>query len=226
VPSATYEAVWGRVFATAYDAAFVPAEMRGFRSIRRELAGQATGKVLELGAGTGLNLDHYPQDTTELILTEPNPHMASKLRKRVRNRSEHISILESPAEALPMEDASVDTIVSTLVLCTVADPHRTLAEVARVLRPGGRFLFAEHVRSESPKTAQWQDRLNRAWGWFACGCQCNRDTVSMIENSPLDVVTMRTERLHWVSPLVRPLVVGVASRSNLSDVRNPLRQMC
>jgi len=208
----TYQAVWGRVFAAAYDSAFALAERRGLAATRKEVVGQAAGRVLELGAGTGLNVNHYPDEgITELILAEPNPHMVSRLRKRVEHLSDRIVVLEATAEDIPLGDSSVDSVVSTLVLCTVVDPGRTLDEITRVLRPGGQFLFAEHVRSDSPVAAQWQDRLDGAWGWYACGCHCNRDTVSMINGTSLDVVSLRKERLRWISPLVRPLAVGFAS---------------
>jgi hypothetical protein len=88
-----------------------------------------------------------------------------------------------------------------------------LAEVARVLRPGGTFLFAEHVRSDSIRMAGWQARMNRSWSWYACGCQCDRDTLSTIDQSPLRVTELSNERLHWIGPLIRPLVVGVAATS-------------
>ena len=176
-----------------------------------ELVAQSKGRVVELGAGTGLNLDHYPDDVSELVLTEPDSQMAAKLRQRVRSSSVEVVVMEAPAEELPFEDDSVDTVVSTLVLCTVQDPGRALGEVARILRPGGSLLFAEHVRSSSPRAARWQDRLNTPWSWYACGCQCNRDTISAIQEASLDVRDVRQSRLRWISPVVRPLVLGSAS---------------
>jgi ubiquinone/menaquinone biosynthesis C-methylase UbiE len=206
-----YEATWGRVFAHVYDAAFALAERRGLREVRKGLVAQSKGRVVELGAGTGLNLDHYPQEISELLLTEPDPHMAAKLRKRAGHLSLDAKVVEAPAEDLPFEDDSVDTVVSTLVLCTVQNPHRSLAEVARILRPGGSLLFAEHVRSASPRAARWQDRLNTSWGWYACGCQCNRDTISALGAASFHVNEVRHDRLRWISPVVRPLIVGSAS---------------
>lgn len=210
MPGPVYEATWGRVFARVYDAAFVLAERRGFRDVRRDLVGQSRGCVVELGAGTGLNLDHYPQSISELHLTEPDPHMAARLRKRATSLSLDVSVVEAPAESLPFDDCSVDTVVSTLVLCTVKDPVKALGEIARVLRPGGSLLFAEHVRSESPRAARWQDRLNTPWSWYACGCQCNRDTVSTMQSASFEIGEIRRDRLRWISPVVRPLVVGSA----------------
>jgi SAM-dependent methyltransferase len=137
--------------------------------------------------------------------------MAAKLRRRASTSPLDTSVVEAPAEGIPLDDASVDTVVSTLVLCTVKDPEQVLAEVARVLRPGGSFLFAEHVRSASTRTARWQDWLNAPWSWYACGCQCNRDTVSTIQGAAFALRELRHDRLRWISPVVRPLVVGYAS---------------
>jgi SAM-dependent methyltransferase len=205
-----YKAIWGRVFALVYDTAFILAERRGFQQVRKDLIGQAKGRVVELGAGTGLNLGHYPKNVSELLLTEPDAHMAAKLRKRAGRLALDVTVIEAPAENLPFDDASIDTVVSTLVLCTVQDPGRTLAEVARVLRPGGVLLFAEHVRSESPGAAWWQDKLRRPWSWYACGCQCNRDTISALRAATFEVGQVGRDRLRWISPVVRPLVVGSA----------------
>jgi SAM-dependent methyltransferase len=206
-----YEATWGRAFAHVYDAAFVLAEYRGLREVRKDLIALSKGSVVELGAGTGLNLVHYPEDVSELLLTEPDPHMAAKLRKRAGLLSLDAKVVQAPAEELPFDDDSVDTVVSTLVLCTVENPHQALAEVARVLRPGGTFLFAEHVRSASPRAARWQDRVNTPWSWYACGCQCNRDTISAIRAGSFHLGEVTHHRLRWISPVVRPLMVGSAS---------------
>ena len=211
MPGPVYEATWGRAFALLYDSAFTLAERRGLRDVRKGLVGQSKGRVVELGAGTGLNLGHYGSDVSDLVLTEPDPHMAGRLRRRVGALGLQATVVETAAEDLPLDDDSVDTVVSTLVLCTVTDPGRVLAEIARVLRPGGSLLFAEHVRSTSPRAARWQDRLNRSWSWYACGCQCNRDTVSAIAGASFRVDDVRHDRLRWISPVVRPLVVGAAS---------------
>lgn len=186
------------------------AENRGLRKFRQELLTQATGRVIELGAGTGLNIPHYPPTVHELILTEPDEFMVTKLQNRLQRESKEIRVFQRPSDQLPFEDGSVDTVVSTLVLCTVPDPDATLKEVARVLKPDGKFLFIEHVLSEDPGLARWQDKFNRPWSFYAHGCNCNRDTVKVIENSPLHVSKLRNETLHSILPLVRPLIVGLA----------------
>ena len=191
-------------------------ERDGLDAMRAELVAEAGGRVLELGAGTGHNLHHYGDAVRELILTEPDPHMARRLGARLAATPPVASaeVVEAPAERLPVDDASVDTVVSTLVLCTVPDPTAALAEAARVLRPGGRFLFLEHVRSESsPRLAAWQDRLERPWGWIAGGCHPNRDTAATLEASTLKIE--RLERLKMppsAGPMVRPLIRGIARR--------------
>lgn len=216
-----YKAAWGRVFALVYDTAFILAERRGLRDVRKDLVGQSKGRVVELGAGTGLNLEHYSVNVSELLLTEPDPHMAAKLRKRAGSLELDARVVEAPAEELPFEDASIDTVVSTLVLCTVQNPHRALAEVARVLRPGGSLLFAEHVRSASPRAAWWQDKLKTPWSWYTCGCQCNRDTISALQAASFQVGHVGQDRLRWISPVVRPLVVGSALPSRAAYAIGP-----
>ena len=120
------------------------------------------------------------------------------------------SVVEAPAERLPFEDSSFDTAVFTLVLCTVPDPRAALAEAARVLRPGGRLIFVEHVRAEDAGLARWQDRLEKPWRFLADGCHCNRDTVATIEASPLTLESVERGQLPKAPPIVRPLVRGSA----------------
>ena len=103
--------------------------------------------------------------------------MARRLKARLAAHPLAPAVVEAPAEELPFDDGSFDVVISTMVLCTVADPETVLREVDRVLRPNGRFLFIEHVRSERPRLARWQDRLLPLWKPFAMGCHCNRDTV-------------------------------------------------
>lgn len=204
-----YDATWGRAFARIYDRAIAESEDAGMRERRRALLAQARGRTVELGAGTGLNFAHYPEAVGELILTEPFPPMAKRLRERAGAKA---TVIEAPADRLPLPDASADTVVSTLVLCTVDDVPATLAEIARVLRPGGRLLFAEHVRSDDPKLARWQDRLEGPWKFVGHGCRCNRDTLGSLAASPLEVETVEHEKIPKAAPIVRPLIVGSALR--------------
>jgi ubiquinone/menaquinone biosynthesis C-methylase UbiE len=170
----------------------------------------AYGRVVELGAGTGLNLRHYPDSVAELVLSEPEPGMRGRLARRMSGQLHAASIIDAPAEQLPMADASVDTVVSTLVLCTVADPVAALREIRRVLRPDGQLLFIEHVRSGSRLLAAYQDRMVEPWRHFAGGCICNRATLDMMRAAGF-AVTTEADVWHGMPAIVHPLVVGRAT---------------
>jgi SAM-dependent methyltransferase len=203
-----YDATWGRMFSALYDRGLKGAEDAGLREMRRELLAGARGRTLEIGAGTGANLDLYPEAVSGLVLAEPDPHMLRQLRSKA---GREVEAVQAPAERLPFEDASFDTAVFTLVLCTVPDPDAALREAARVLRPGGQVLFIEHVRAEDPSLARWQDRLEKPWRFLGDGCHCNRDTVAAIAAcGPLTVEAVERSRLPKAPPIVRPLVVGSA----------------
>ena len=205
------------IFAAAYDRLLAANEDAGLREMRAELLRSASGRTLEIGAGTGLNLAHYPDAVTELVLAEPDPHMAKRLRLTLEARSpvDSVQVIEAAAEELPFEDASFDSVVCVLVLCTVAEPTRAVAEIARVLKPEGRFLYIEHVRdSEGTRRARWQDRLERPWGWFLGGCHPNRDTGHLIADA-FEVPMHRAGEMPGSDPftgLVKPLISGVARR--------------
>jgi ubiquinone/menaquinone biosynthesis C-methylase UbiE len=208
--SRIYDATWGRLFAALYDRGLKGSEDAGLREMRRETLAAAEGRTIDLGAGTGANLALYPDAVTELVLAEPDPHMAKRLRQKLARSGRAAELVEAPAERLPCGDSSFDTAVFTLVLCTVPDPEAALAEAARVLRPGGKLLFVEHVRAEDAGLARWQDRLEKPWRFVGDGCHCNRDTVATIEASPLTLEQVRRDRLPKAPPLVRPLVQGSA----------------
>jgi ubiquinone/menaquinone biosynthesis C-methylase UbiE len=195
--------------AALYDPFFWLAERAGLAARRHALVAQARGRVLEIGAGTGLNAPHYPPGL-ELVLTEPDEAMAARLRSRVAALGRPATVVIAGAETLPFPDDSFDTVVSTLVLCTVPDQAAALAEIQRVLTPGGRLLFLEHVRSDSPRWARWQDRLNGPWRAFAEGCNCNRSTLQALADSPLRLGHVDRGKFRAMVPLIRPLAVGAA----------------
>lgn len=204
-------AAWLRIFARLYDPFLWLGEAAGMRHRRRALLADAHGRVVEIGAGTGLNIAHYPDDVTELILAEPEPAMRRRLARRVKRHGRAATIVDAPAQRLPLADASVDTVVSTLVLCTVDDPHSALGEIGRVLRPGGQLLFIEHVRAGSRFLARCQDALREPWRHFAGGCLCNRPTVETMRACGFTVVA-RDAAWRGMPSLVRPLAVGYAVR--------------
>ena len=199
-----------RLSAATYDPFLWLGERRGMADRRRGLLAGARGRVLEIGAGTGLNLRHYPDQVEELVLTEPMDGMADRLERRVATGERAARVERAPAESLPFPDDSFDTVVSTMVLCTVEDPGRALAEIVRVLRPGGQLLFIEHLRSDQQRWARWQDRLEAPWAAFAEGCRCNRRTLELIESSPLSVGDVERGAWRGMPRLVRPLAIGRA----------------
>jgi len=200
-------------FAALYDRLMASTERAGLEQKRREIVARARGRALELGAGTGLNLAHYPPELTELVLAEPDPHMAKRLREKVaKERSRRVEVISAAAEELPFEDASFDTVVGTLVLCSVDRPVQALAEARRVLVPDGSLLFIEHVRSERPRLARWQDRLERPWGWFAAGCHPNRDTDAAIAAAGFRIEQLDRGELPKAPAIARPLISGLAVR--------------
>jgi ubiquinone/menaquinone biosynthesis C-methylase UbiE len=203
------------IFASIYDGLMKRVESGGMGERREELLAAASGRVLELGAGTGVNAQYYPASVSALVLTEPDPHMARRLRARLEEEPPPFAadVVEAGAERLPFEDASFDTVVSTLVLCTVDDPAQTAAEVHRLLRDGGRWLMFEHVRDpEGGRLGRWQDRLERPWGWFGGGCHPNRDTAATLSAAGFDVSGLEPDLLPKAPPLVRPTIKGAVSR--------------
>jgi SAM-dependent methyltransferase len=202
--------VWARAFAVLYDPFLWIGERAGLRAQREELLSRARGRTVEIGGGTGLNLPHYPDDRDELVLAEPDGAVRVRLEKRLSRSCRQARVVDAPAERLPFADGSVDTVVSTFVLCTVDAPDLALREIARVLRPDGQLLFIEHVRSESPTLVHWQDRLAGPWRHFAAGCRCNRATAELIVTCGLELERVSRASWHAMPPIVRPLIAGRA----------------
>ncbi len=167
------------MYAAIYDALMWPVEHLYLGRLRRELLAAARGRILEIGAGTGANLRFYGRDSC-LVLSEPDREMLRRARRRAgpAGSASPAAMVVAAAERLVFADTSFDTVVSTLVLCTVADPAAALAEVRRVLRPGGAFLLLEHVRSSNAATARLQTRLTPAWQRIIRGCHLDRPTES------------------------------------------------
>lgn len=205
-------AIPGRMWAWLYDVAMRRVEHRGLGAWRREIVSRANGRTLEIGAGTGANLPRYPPAASPLVLTEPDPHKLRRLRRRARRTRPDAQAVHGLAQSLPFPDAAFDTVVATLVLCSVPNQADALAEVRRVLRPGGILVFLEHVRSDDHRLARRQDRWLRAWRAVAGGCEPNRDTAAAIESAGFELTEIRHGHMPASPSIVRPLVIGVATR--------------
>jgi ubiquinone/menaquinone biosynthesis C-methylase UbiE len=198
------------VFALTYDRQIASTEKAGMRAMRERLLAGATGDVIEIGGGTGLNLQCYGPDVRSLTITEPEPSMLRRLERRVRADRPAAKVLRAPAEDLPFDDHSFDVAVSTLVLCGVDDQPRALRELRRVLRPGGRLLFIEHLRSSDPGTARLQDRMNWLNRLVVC-CDCNRPTLDSVRSAGFTVAQLEHTALPKAPKFARPAVIGSAS---------------
>ena len=197
------------LFAMGYDRQMTKTERAGLHARREALLAGIRGDVLEIGAGTGLNLAIYGPEVGSLTLTEPEPPMLKRLRHRTDEVVPTATVLRAPAEDLPFEDGSFDVVVSTLVLCGVSDQPRALREIHRVLRPGGELRFLEHVRSDDPNVARKQDRMNVVHR-FVVGCECNRSTLTTITGAGFDPVHVEQATMPKAPAFVRPLVIGTA----------------
>jgi ubiquinone/menaquinone biosynthesis C-methylase UbiE len=174
-------------FPKVYDTLMGPLERRGFGTIRERLVSQAEGKVLEIGSGTGFNFPYY-QRAQEVIALEPDPVMREKSLIRANSASVPIKIIAGKAEKLPFQDNEFDTVVGTLVLCTVEDPIQALEEVRRVCKRDGKVLFFEHVRINDSWLGMLQDWLTPGWKRLCDGCHLNRNTLESIGRAGFEVV--------------------------------------
>jgi ubiquinone/menaquinone biosynthesis C-methylase UbiE len=202
--------LYGRMFARAYDHMMSGTEKAQLRALRESLIAGASGRVLEIGGGTGANLPFY-NGIESLVVTEPEAPMARRLERRLAEHAVPSELQRVPAEELPFEDGSFDVAVSTLVLCTVDDQPRALGELRRVLKPGGRLMFIEHVRSDEPGLARWQDRLNGLNRIVGHGCNCNRPTLTGIRTAGFTIIGLDRHEMKKAPPFARPLVVGTAA---------------
>ncbi len=193
-----------RWFAAVYDLATGRFEAKLLGRLRAWVAGEAVGRVLEVGVGTGANFPYYPEGLS-VVAVDPDPFMLARARKRAGRLGRDPDLIRAAAEALPFADGSFDTVVATLVFCSVLDPDRALAEVRRVLRPGGTFRFIEHVRAGGGLLGRLQDTATPVWRRVAGGCHLNRQTVEAIKGAGFELV-----RLEWHPLLFTPLAAGVA----------------
>lgn len=204
-----------RLMAALYDRLSAEMERRFLGVTRRKLLEGARGRVLDVGAGTGANLTHYPWDhISELVLLDPSPGMLHRARRKVAELGVRIQILERRAEHLPFDDESFDTVVFTLSPCTIPDPVAALREAHRVLRPDGSLLVLEHVRALEPGLAAWQDRVTPVWKIVGGGCHPNRATRATIEAAGFKFESVKEFReARMPLAIVQPQLVGTARRA-------------
>jgi len=185
-----------------------------FSQLREALLQLASGEVLEIGFGTGLNLRHYPTTITRLSIVDPATLLPAKVSRRMAAAPYPIQTTHVTAENLPFPDQQFETVVSTWTLCTIPDPVLALHEVGRVLKPGGRFLFLEHGRSDERTIAAWQDRLNPIQNVIGCGCHLNRQIDRLITQSGLTIAHLDRFSMQGVPRLVGEMYRGTATRQN------------
>ena len=197
-----------------------PVEHAGLGDIRTETLSHAAGDTLEIAAGNGHNLGHYPQSVGDLVLAEPDPHMYSRLLQRmdetpagVGGRSVAVTAVQASAEELPFDSSSFDSVVCTLGLCTIPEPLRALSEVRRVLKPSGRYFFVEHVRARTRSTARLQDLITPLWRVVAGGCHPNRNSESLLEAAGFEVERIERSVMPKAPKPLSPLIYGVAAVS-------------
>ena len=205
----------GHKWFAAYWDHMVKIEPRGLQELRDETVAGLSGRVLEVGAGTGANFRRYPQDVTQLVATEPDPHMLERARKHATELGRTIELHDASAEDLPFEDASFDAVVSILVLCSVSDQAQALAEIRRVLKPGGQLRFIEHIRFDGALGGAYQDLLAPLWRWLGAGCNPNRRTGQAIADAGFTIESSRRFKLAPPVPplcVTRPAIAGTAIR--------------
>lgn len=182
---------------------------------RQRLLDGLTGRVIEVGAGNGLNFVHYPATVTEVIAVEPEPHLRSIAEAGAARAAVSVKVVDATADDLPADEAEYDAAVASLVLCSVPDQDRALAEIRRVLKPGGELRFFEHVRAATPWRGRVQQALDVAiWPLLVGGCHCGRDTRAAIERAgfTIDRIDVLTSAETQMTFPTAPQILGTASR--------------
>lgn len=197
-----------------YDKMMKDAEEKGLRDWRETLLKNISGDVLELGGGTGANVEFYPSAVKRLVVIEPNPYMQQKLKEKISPGKFFVEILNDKAESLSLPDASFDVVISTLTLCSVDNLEKALSEVHRVLRPHGKLIFIEHVAaSQDSKRYRWQRRLEFLWKLMMGGCHTTRRTDEAISLAGFKIMEISRQSMRGVPPIVRPSIRGIAIKT-------------
>lgn len=165
-------------------------DRRGGSDLRARLLAPLSGRVIEVGSGNGLNFAHYPASVTSVLAIEPEALLRSEAESAARSTLSQVNIVSARAEQLPVTDDSFDAAVLSLVLCSIADPGRALAELRRVVIPGGLIRFYEHVRSAQPIIGVVEDIVTPLWSAFAAGCHLNRDAPAIIEAAGFEITEL------------------------------------
>jgi ubiquinone/menaquinone biosynthesis C-methylase UbiE len=200
------------IIAQIYDALLAPAEWLCLADWRRNLVGSLSGSVLEIGAGTGRNLEHYGSAVERLVLTEPTRHMRRKLSARLREspRRRRVELSAQTSETMDFAAGSFDAVVSTFVLCSVADPGLSIREMFRILRPGGKFLFIEHILApEGSPRRRWQRRIAPVWNRFSDGCHLDRDPRDALRDAGFETQSLLVDELRGAPAFLRTALRGV-----------------
>jgi ubiquinone/menaquinone biosynthesis C-methylase UbiE len=200
------------LIAALYDRAMRRSEETCLARWRSELLRELSGDVLEIGAGTGASLPHYPKTVNCLVLSEPDRHMRRRLEAKCRSLGlPRVSLLDASVEDLPIPNASYDVVVCSLLLCSVSDQQRALAEIRRVLKPGGRLVFLEHVAATAnPVRLRWQKRIEPIWKRLMGNCHLTRQSETAILDAGFQIERIDRESIRKVLPIVRPSIRGVA----------------
>jgi ubiquinone/menaquinone biosynthesis C-methylase UbiE len=207
-------AVHHPIFARLFDRLSEREEQLGQAEYRRELLAGLSGRVIELGAGNGINFRHYPEGVSELVAVEPERYLRARAQEAADAAPVKTTVVDGLGGQLPIADASFDAAVVSLVLCSVPDQGAALADLFRVVRPGGELRFYEHVRANDPRFARFQDAITRGWRLFAGGCHPNRDTGRAIERAGFVMESCRRFRFRpcFVCAPATPRILGVARR--------------
>lgn len=204
------------IFARIYQRLSASMEKMGVAEHRTRLLTGLVGRVVEVGAGNGLNFSHYPDTVTEVIAIEPEPYLRARADLAAQNATTvKISVIDGDAEHLPLDDASVDYAVASLVLCSVPNQSAALAEIRRVLRPGGELRFYEHVRASDVRWARLQHLVDPIWTRFAGGCRLTRNTLEAIQAAGfvVDECEQFLFQPRLVAKIAAPHILGRAHKS-------------